>query len=211
MSREFLMGGRSNYNKLSKNQFLEKGFIKQELNKLESDNIPLDFLLKNDIDISQCDNSSDRQQCLRNLYNENKNKIDRYFGPNTQYINPNVSNFLDNEEDKINSYNQYQLDFLKSKIFSENYNKSKDSDNIFMNLKIEDIYNNIINLLPNLYDDYYKKHLEISTDMLSKNKYTQNSEIVKKTIMSMIFNNKNMIYLGMVIMIIVFFLYLINI
>ena len=127
-------------------------------------------------------------------------------------VNPKFpKTFLSNEEDKINSYNQYQLDYLKNKIFKEDYNKSKDSDNIFMNLKMEDIYNNIINLLPNLYNDYYKKHLEISTDMLTKNEYTPNSEIMKKTIISMIFNNKNMIYLGLVIMIFVFFLYLINI
>ena len=67
---------------------------------------------------------------FKNLYNKNKNKIEynpnffsnlilnknpQNLSPNIQYINPNVANFLDNEEDKINSYNQYQLDFLKIK------------------------------------------------------------------------------------------------
>ena len=203
-TREYIMGGRRNYNKISKHQFIEKGFFTKKED-------PLDFLIKNDIDTSKCDNTNDRQQCLQNLYNENKDKVDRYFGPNSQYMNPNVSNFLDDENDKINSYNKYQLDFLKNKIFSEEYGKDKESDNTFMDLKMRDIYNNIINLLPNLYDDYYKKHLEISTDILSKNKYASNNEIMKKTLMSMIFNNKNMIYLGIVIMIFVFFLYIINI
>ena len=143
--------------------------------------------------------------------NNNNNK-QPYTFKKINDVNPKFpKTFLSNEEDKINSYNQYQLDFLKNKVFSENYDKSEDSDNIFMNLKMKDIYDNIINLLPNLYNDYYKKHLEISTDMLSKNEYTPNSEIMKKTIISMIFNNKNMIYLGIVIIIFVFFLYLINI
>ena len=204
MSREYIMGGRNNNNGSSKVNSINEDFFTKKVD-------PFDFLSKNDIDTSKCDNTNDRKQCLQNLYNENKDKVDKYFGPNSQYINPNVSNFLDDENDKINSYNQYQLDFLKNKIFSEEYGKDKESDNTFMDLKMRDIYNNIINLLPNLYDDYYKKHLEISTDILSKNKYASNNEIMKKTLMSMIFNNKNMIYLGIVIMIFVFFLYLINI
>ena len=110
--------------------------------------------------------------------------------------------------DKVDSYNVAQMDLFKNKVFLENRNKVKLDNNEFMNLTIQDIYNNIMNLIPNLYDDYHKKYLEVS--LKNTDKFISDNIIVKETIMSMIFNNKNIVYLGIVIIFISFFLYMIN-
>ena len=44
----------------------------------------------------------------------------------------------------------------------------------------------------------------------TNDEYISENDIVRKTLMSFIFNNKNMVYLGIVIMIISFLLYMIN-
>ena len=110
--------------------------------------------------------------------------------------------------DKVNSYNVAQMDLFKNKVFLENRNKVKLDNNEFMNLTMVDIYNNIMNLIPNLYNDYHKKYLEVS--LKNTDKFISDNIIVKETIMSMIFNNKNIVYLGIVIIFISFFLYMIN-
>ena len=110
--------------------------------------------------------------------------------------------------DKVDRYNVAQMDLFKNKVFLENRNKVKLDNNEFMNLTIQDIYNNIMNLIPNLYDDYHKKYLEVS--LKNTDKFISDNIIVKETIMSMIFNNKNIVYLGIVIIFISFFLYMIN-
>jgi len=110
--------------------------------------------------------------------------------------------------DKVNSYNQAQMDLFKNQVFLENRDKVKLDNNEFMNLTIQDIYNNIMNLIPNLYNDYHKKYLEVS--LKNTDKFISDNIIVKETIMSMIFNNKNIVYLGIVIIFISFFLYMIN-
>tara|TARA_B100000787_G_C16034026_1_gene224057 strand:- start:107 stop:496 length:390 start_codon:yes stop_codon:yes gene_type:complete len=110
--------------------------------------------------------------------------------------------------DKVNTYNQAQMDLFKNQVFLENRDKVKLDNNEFMNLTIQDIYNNIMNLIPNLYNDYHKKYLEVS--LKNTDKFISDNIIVKETIMSMIFNNKNIVYLGIVIIFISFFLYMIN-
>ena len=110
--------------------------------------------------------------------------------------------------DKVNSYNVAQMDLFKNKVFLENRNKVKLDNNEFMNLTMVDIYNNIMNLIPNLYNDYHKKYLEVS--LKNTDKFISDNIIVKETIMSMVFNNKNIVYLGIVIIFISFFLYMIN-
>ena len=110
--------------------------------------------------------------------------------------------------DKVNSYNEAQMDLFKNQVFLENRDKVKLDNNEFMNLTIQDIYNNIMNLIPNLYNDYHKKYLEVS--LKNTDKFISDNIIVKETIMSMIFNNKNIVYLGIVIIFISFFLYMIN-
>ena len=79
-----------------------------------------------------------------------------------------------------------------------------------MNLTIKDIYNNMINLLPNLYNDYHKKYLETSLNLKNENEYVSENMIIRETLISFIFNSKHIIYLGIVIILISFFLYMIN-
>ena len=120
---------------------------------------------------------------------------------------PELSN---NNNNKVNSYNDAQLNFLKNKVFLDNKGDVQKNDNTFMNLTIEDIYKNIINLLPNLYNDYHKKYLETSLNLKNDNKYVSENEIFRETFISLIFNSKNIIYLGIVIILLSFFLYMIN-
>ena len=74
--------------------------------------------------------------------------------------------------DKVNSYNVAQMDLFKNKVFLENRNKVKLDNNEFMNLTMVDIYNNIMNLIPNLYNDYHKKYLEVSLKNTDKYLYS---------------------------------------
>ena len=120
---------------------------------------------------------------------------------------PEISN---NNNNKVNSYNDAQLNYLKNKVFLENKGDVEKNNNVFMNLTITDIYKNIINLLPNLYNDYHKKYLETSLNLKNDNKYVSENEIFRETFISLIFNSKNIIYLGIVIILLSFFLYMIN-
>lgn len=120
-------------------------------------------------------------------------------------IVPNDYNF-----NKLNSYNEAQMNMMKNKIFLNEKNDTLINDNKFMNMTIYDIYDKIINLMPNLYRDYNKKYLENSLNLKNKDRFTARNTIVKETILDMIFNNENMIYLGIIIILISFLLYMIN-
>ena len=121
---------------------------------------------------------------------------------------PEISN--NNNKEKIESYNKGQMDFLKNKIFLENKDKKQEDKNEFMDLTMKELYKKIMNLLPTLYNDYHKKYLETSLQLKKDDEYISENDIVRKTLMSFIFNNKNMVYLGIVIMFISFLLYMIN-
>ena len=84
------------------------------------------------------------------------------------------------------------------------------NENKFMNMSLSQIFDKIINILPNMYNDYYRKYLETKVRMKSINANMSESNIFRETMKSFIFNNENMIYLGILILIIVFFLYIIN-
>lgn len=116
----------------------------------------------------------------------------------------------DRNVDKMNSYNKAQMDQLKNKIFLENKDKTKLNNNKFMNMTVEQIYDKIVNLIPNLYNDYHKKYLEISLNLKNDDKFVSENIVVKETLKDMILNNENMIYLGIVFIIISFLLYMIN-
>ena len=116
----------------------------------------------------------------------------------------------DRNVDKMNSYNKAQMNQLKNKIFLDNKDKTKLNNNKFMNMTIEQIYDKIINLLPNLYNDYHKKYLETSLNLKNDDKFVSDNIVVKETLKDMILNNENMIYLGIVFIIISFLLYMIN-
>jgi hypothetical protein len=111
---------------------------------------------------------------------------------------------------KKSIYDDAEKDFFKNKIFLENKDNKKSNNNEFMELTMEQLYNNIYNLLPNLYNDYHKKYLETSLRLKSDDKYVSENIIVRETLMSFIFNNKNMMYVGIVIILISFLLYMIN-
>ena len=113
---------------------------------------------------------------------------------------------------KINDINDKQMNYLKNKIYLDNNKNDKKNmnGNEFMNLTIGKIYDNIINLLPNLYNDYHKKYLEVSLDLKSKDDFTSENIIIKETLISFLFSSKNIIYVGIIIIFISFLLYIIN-
>ena len=87
---------------------------------------------------------------------------------------------------------------------------SRVNENKFMNMNLSQIFDKIINILPNMYNDYYKKHLETKIRMKAMDLNMSESNIFRETMKSFIFENENIIYLGILILIIVFFLYIIN-
>ena len=84
------------------------------------------------------------------------------------------------------------------------------NENKFMNMTLGQIFDKIVNILPNMYNDYYRKHLETKFRMKSMDLNMSESNIFRETMKSFIFENENIIYLGMLILIVVFFLYIIN-
>ena len=54
------------------------------------------------------------------------------------------------------------------------------NENKFMNMSLSQIFNKIINILPNIYNDYYRKHLETKIKMKSMDLNTSESNIFKK-------------------------------
>ena len=112
--------------------------------------------------------------------------------------------------DKLNSYNKAQMNQIKNKVFLDGKDKKISSDNKFMNMTMEQIYDKVMNLLPNLYNDYHKTYLETSLKLKNDDKFISDNIVVRETLKDMIFNNENMIYLGIVMILISFLLYMIN-
>ena len=106
----------------------------------------------------------------------------------------------------IGGLNQIKRDNIENKVdrvITINENK-------FMNMSLSQIFDKIVNILPNMYNDYYRKHLETKFRMKSMDLNMSESNIFRETMKSFIFENENIIYLGILILIIVFFLYIIN-
>ena len=104
-----------------------------------------------------------------------------------------------------------------NQVFNDKDNENKPqkriitvNENKFMNMSLSQIFSKIVNILPNMYNDYYKKHIETKVKMRSQNNNASESNVFRETMRSFIFENENMIYLGILILIIVFFLYIIN-
>ena len=89
-------------------------------------------------------------------------------------------------------------------------NVIKVNENKFINMSLSDIFDKMMNILPNMYNDYHRKYLETKIRLNSMNANISESNIFRETMKSFIFNNENIIYLGILILIIVFFLYIIN-
>ena len=85
------------------------------------------------------------------------------------------------------------------------------NENKFMNMTISQIFDKIINILPNMYNDYYTKSLETKIKLKSmKDEDITESDIFRETMRTFIFENENIIFLGILVLIITFFLYIIN-
>ena len=83
--------------------------------------------------------------------------------------------------------------------------------NKFMNMTVSQIFDKIINILPNMYNDYYTKSLETKIKLKSiKDEDITESDIFRETMRTFIFENENIIFLGILVLIITFFLYIIN-
>jgi len=85
------------------------------------------------------------------------------------------------------------------------------NENKFMNMTVSQIFDKIINILPNMYNDYYTKSLETKIKLKSiKDEDITESDIFRETMRTFIFENENIIFLGILVLIITFFLYIIN-
>ena len=111
----------------------------------------------------------------------------------------------DSRPELVGGFNQIKQDDTKKveRVIRVNENK-------FMNMSLGQIFDKIVNILPNMYNDYYRKHLETKFRMKSMDLNMSESNIFRETMKSFIFENENIIYLGILILIIVFFLYIIN-
>ena len=76
------------------------------------------------------------------------------------------------------------------------------NENKFMNMSLSQIFSKIVNILPNMYDDYYKKHLETKVKMRSQNNYVSDSVVFRETMRSFIFENENIMIKGLDIILI---------
>ena len=80
-----------------------------------------------------------------------------------------------------------------------------------MNLNLSQIFDKIINILPNLYNDYRTKSLQTRLKLNNNNNgYVSETDIYRETMKYFLFENENIIYLGILIIIIAVFLYIIN-
>ena len=82
------------------------------------------------------------------------------------------------------------------------------NSNSFMNMNLSEIFNKVINILPFMYNDFYEKNLE--TKLKYQNKNMTEGNILKETLINFIFKNGNIIYIGILLLIITFFLYIIS-
>ena len=84
------------------------------------------------------------------------------------------------------------------------------NENKFMNMNLNQILNKLLNILPDSYNDYYTKYLESKVKLKMMDENVSESNIFRETLYKFLFENENIIYLGLLILIIVFFLYIIN-
>ena len=85
------------------------------------------------------------------------------------------------------------------------------NENKFINMTLNQIFDKLINILPNMYNDYYNIYLK--TKIILKNTHDEDineSDIYRESMRSFLFENENIIFLGLLILIISFFLYIIN-
>ena len=86
----------------------------------------------------------------------------------------------------------------------------KINENKFMNMSLNDVFNRIINILPNMYNEYYTKSLETKIKLQKHHEEVTENDIFIETMRLFLFENENIIFLGILILIIAVFLYIIN-
>ena len=82
------------------------------------------------------------------------------------------------------------------------------NSNSFMNMNLSEIFDKVVNILPFMYNNFYEINLE--TKLKYQNKNMSESDILKETLINFIFKNENIIYVGILLLIITFFLYIIS-
>ena len=127
----------------------------------------------------------------------------------------NSRNFLVGDtgfNEKINNLQKNDLEMLKHKYYLDklnNENKDTDTDESnLLNLSMTKIYNNMTNIIPNLYNDYYKEYLDIS---ISSHKNEDENSKIRGSLINTFFKSKNIIYVGMWFIIIALLLYILDI
>jgi len=128
-----------------------------------------------------------------------------------------VANYLELNQDDS------RAELIKLNPTSENTNTNTNKDiskssiqpivneNKFMNMKLHQIFDNIVNILPNMYNDYNRLYLQTKLNL--KNTYDNDiteSDVYRETMRIFLFENENIVYLGILILIIAIFLYIIN-
>jgi len=117
-------------------------------------------------------------------------------------------------DDNINSIIELEQ---KEKDNKESIDKliNKDSDNDsnnnpLLNMSLVDIYHKLINILPNLYNDYDKEYLETKIHYKENKEYVNDNKIVRESIVNLIFNSENIVYIGLWFIIISISLYVLG-
>ena len=115
--------------------------------------------------------------------------------------------------DNINQFQKQEMDYIKNKHIIDKVNNKDNSskDDTFFNMTINDVYHKLINVIPNLYNDYYKHYLDSSINLRNKDKHVKDNVIMRDAILNTVMSSKNVIYLGIWIILISLLLYILDI
>ena len=115
--------------------------------------------------------------------------------------------------DNINQFQKQEMDYIKNKHIIDKVNNKDNSskDDTFFNMTINDVYHKLINVIPNLYNDYYKHYLDSSINLRNKDKHVKDNVIMRDAILNTVMSSKNIIYLGIWIILISLLLYILDI
>ena len=113
----------------------------------------------------------------------------------------------------INQFQKQEMDYIKNKHIIDKVNNKDNSskDDTFFNMTINDVYHKLINVIPNLYNDYYKHYLDSSINLRNKDKHVKDNVIMRDAILNTVMSSKNVIYLGIWIILISLLLYILDI
>tara|TARA_B100001059_G_C17814607_1_gene574355 strand:+ start:75 stop:476 length:402 start_codon:yes stop_codon:yes gene_type:complete len=117
--------------------------------------------------------------------------------------------------DRVNSIKELERKEENNKeVIDRLINKDSDNDsnnnNPLLNMSLVDIYHKLINILPNLYNDYNKEYLEKKIHYKENEEYVNDNQIVRESIVNLIFNSENIVYIGLWFIIISISLYVLG-